>query len=56
MANTNRARAMRGRVQGKRPKQHATLRTDELSRVIRGGNPVAWNQRCRDTEQKEKVA
>ena len=55
MANTNRARAMR-KGKNKRPKQHATLRTDELSRVVRGGNPSVWNQRCRDTEQKEQVA
>lgn len=54
MANTNRSRMHNtGKKSG--PKQNATLRTDDLSKVIRGGNPVAWNKRNRDNTQKEKV-
>jgi len=54
MANTNRSRMHNtGKKSG--PKQHATLRTDELAPIIRGGNPVAWNKRNRDSAQKERV-
>jgi len=57
MSSTNRSRMHKDQGRSKKgPKQHASVRPDEYQRVCRGGNPAAWNARCRDNAQKEQKA